>query len=346
MSDQEQIKILYRKHKENRISHPEFEMLCALLRKTNDEELLVLRKEVDKGFPAKTANIDPKRKQKSLDKIREKISQGNNKNDPLGRKLATVLVIILVGTLLYLLLPKYFVESKFIVGETTDGQRLTIHLSDGSLVKLNSSSWLKYPKELTGSAREVELFGEAFFQLRPTSDVPFIVNCGEVTATVLGTAFNISAYPDHPKVEVAVAHGQVVISHNQGDYEDLVLTANEIAYYDLQNGSVTKTSRDIGDRVAWKDGVLILDGKNLEEVGDLLEKWYGMHVVFEDEQMKKCLVQGRFHSQALHEVLQELRLAHGIDYKWEANKVIFHGKECPEATVEIFHHAPLISLAG
>ena len=332
MTDKEKILVLFQKYIENSISSPELTMLWAYLEKATDKELLPIKEKLKRELPKQAPVTNPTHKAKLWKKLERKINQDKGNSDPTGRKLATFLAIGLGGILVYLLLLQFPIDPNSMIGETSSGQKLTIHLSDGSRVRLNSSSKLYYPKKIAEHRREVQLDGEAFFEVHHAPQVPFVVSCGEVTATATGTSFNIRAYPGNQNVEVAVAEGEVILAHSPGRHEDLVLVANEIAYYDLKSGILTKTSQDVGDLVAWKDNVLVLDKKNLQEVADLLERWYGVEVIFEDQQVEKCLVHGRFHAPSLKEVLQELSLENGLEYQWKANTIIIGGKECPQAS--------------
>jgi ferric-dicitrate binding protein FerR (iron transport regulator) len=99
---------------------------------------------------------------------------------------------------------------------------------------LNSESRLEYPDSFKGTSREVRLEGEAYFVVAHNEAQPFLVHTGEVTTRVLGTQFNVSSYPGHEQVSIAVATGKVAVSNQNNLEEDgrqVILDANEWASY-------------------------------------------------------------------------------------------------------------------
>lgn len=99
---------------------------------------------------------------------------------------------------------------------TVAGQKSTITLADGTTIRLNSESSLVYPESFDGDIRSVQLVGEAFFDVAHDEKRPFIIKSGDLVTTVLGTSFNISAFPDED-IEVTVASGKVAVSTDPGD---------------------------------------------------------------------------------------------------------------------------------
>ncbi len=115
---------------------------------------------------------------------------------------------------------------------------------------------------------------------------------------------------------------------NEKQFPPLTLTPNEVASYNLPGKTLTKTPQDISDIIAWKDGLLILNDKNLAEVAKLLEKWYGTKITIENQSLKYCLVRGKFNDPSLQQVLEALEFVHGIEYDFSDEGVILRGKGC------------------
>ena len=116
--------------------------------------------------------------------------------------------------------------------------RQTIHLPDGSTVILNQGSKLNYPSTFNGKTRDVYLSGEGFFDIQHNSRQPFFVHIGKVSVKVLGTTFNIKAFPSKPTIEVTVTRGKVQVWN-----EDIIIgiiSASQQLLYTTSTEAVTK----------------------------------------------------------------------------------------------------------
>jgi transmembrane sensor len=134
-------------------------------------------------------------------------------------KYAAILILALfAGTAGYYLVTSLSDAKQQIVlaGERTVNE---ITLSDGTLVTLNSSSTLEYPRKFTSDIREVTITGEAFFDVKPDPDKPFVINAGKMQVKVLGTSFNVRAYPEAEVVEVVVETGIVQVTNRNGEVQ-------------------------------------------------------------------------------------------------------------------------------
>jgi len=108
-----------------------------------------------------------------------------------------------------------------------NGQKLSLTLWDGTVVKVNSGSTISFPEEFSDSLREVHLEGEAFFEVNRDILRPFIIKSGNVETVVLGTSFNVNAYPNQEQIKVAVAEGKVkVVGSNEanGEESEVIIT--------------------------------------------------------------------------------------------------------------------------
>ena len=135
------------------------------------------------------------------------------------------------------------------VAPETGGKQF-IHLPDGSTVLLNEGSRLSYPDNFSGSKREVELTGEAYFDIREEKGRPFVVRAGNVTTTVLGTSFNIMAYPGKKAVTVTVITGKVRVGDDKEKYH--ILTPNQQITVNGRTEAVVQQKVNINSIMAWK----------------------------------------------------------------------------------------------
>ena len=133
---------------------------------------------------------------------------------PIWRVAASIAIVLGIAIVLYL--SQSTTGINYLTKSTERGQKATITLSDGSTVRLNSESSITYPESFAEEIRELELVGEAFFDIKKDQDRPFIVSSHKIETTVLGTSFNINAY-DSTAVSVALVSGKVKVNTTQNN---------------------------------------------------------------------------------------------------------------------------------
>jgi len=160
---------------------------------------------------------------------------------------------------------------------TPRGGVYAVTLPDGSRVWLNASSKLTYPSRFTGSQRLVEIEGEGYFEVSPDTQRPFIVKSRGQEVGVLGTEFNISAYPDEPRSQTTLVEGKVQIV-NRLSKAMRSLAPGEQATVDGEQTHVQKV--DVTQYTAWKEGFFYFDGVAPQIAFDQMERWYDIEVVY------------------------------------------------------------------
>ncbi len=154
------------------------------------------------------------------------------------------------------------------------GSRVAFSLPDGTAGMLNSESTLTYSMPFTDK-RDVNLTGEAWFEVAHDSNHPFEVDAGNLNLTVLGTAFNVSAYPDEKYSEVVLENGKVTV--NCGLYkEGIVMQPSE--RFVFENGKGSRSLTDTGKYSAWTEGKLVFRSDPMSEVARRIERWYNVRV--------------------------------------------------------------------
>jgi ferric-dicitrate binding protein FerR (iron transport regulator) len=177
-------------------------------------------------------------------------------------------------------------EPQYSVYSTLPGQRLSLHLSDGTSVILAPASELRMPKDYGKIDRRLELTGEAYFVVTHDSLRPFTVVAPTLIANDLGTRFAIRSYPDEPTSHMIVAEGrvEVIVPPASGGSDRTVVSAtpeifeaNELAQVD-QGGVLTRAMADAHDLTAWTNGQLILRYTPLQSAITQLERWYDIRI--------------------------------------------------------------------
>ena len=164
------------------------------------------------------------------------------------------------------------------------GNRSKVLLSDGSTVWLNAGSRLIYPSVFTGKNREVLLFGEAFFDIRKNENLPFIVKTSSLDIKVLGTKFNVSAYPDDNVIQTVLKEGSVAIRKlNANLFEnDIVLKPDQLASFNKESGESKIYNVDAAYYSIWTEGLLSFDEVDLSRIIKKVERYYNIHVSYEN----------------------------------------------------------------
>ncbi len=210
------------------------------------------------------------------------------------------------------------------------GQKSTIKLSDGSIVKLNAGSKLRYPSQFSGPSRKVYLEGEAFFEIQENTSLPFLVTSGDIVTTVLGTSFNVKAHAEENMIKVALVTGKVKVSHKSLDKSqfDYTLVPNEMFTYHKEAGRSEKGYFDPSEALAWKNQTLFFENANLNEMTAVLQRWYGKKFIINNgDAIITRKFSGKFeNNRSLEYVLDVLSLNSNFSYQITGDTVIIQGK--------------------
>ncbi|WP_416865741.1 MAG: FecR family protein [Imperialibacter sp.] len=201
---------------------------------------------------------------------------------------------------------------------TEAGQKRVIRLPDGSSVKLNAGSTLKYPKSFSRSNRRVELVGEAFFDVSRDTLNPFVIDLNGGQVKVLGTSFNIRSYAAEPDVAVAVKTGEVIVT-NSFSNSSVRLMPDELASYVPNTREITKTRIQNTNVVfGWREGNLVFNEAGLPAILKALSSWYGVTFEVEGSVNGGKKLNANFNNVSLEEVLT--CLSHNYEFKYEINE--------------------------
>lgn len=233
---------------------------------------------------------------------------------------------------------------------TPNGSKTKINLPDGSKVWLNAGSKLTYNKDFGGDMREVELSGEAFFEVMPVTipqtkqRVPFIIHTQYIDVRVLGTAFNVKAYPKDKQTETSLVHGKVeVLVHNRPE-KKFTLQPNEKLV--VKNEAVNAPTVSKGDNTAsshqpfvsltnltyankdstvietaWVQNKLVFDNESFLEIAEKMERWYNVEIVFKDVKKQNERFSGSFTNESVKDALYSLSYSTPFHYTIQGNKI-------------------------
>ena len=168
-------------------------------------------------------------------------------------------------------------------------------LEDGTRVWLNAASELRYPVAFKGGDRTVYASGEIYFEVARDEKRPFYVWLNDsVRVRVLGTSFNGNAYPDERFAEVTLVEGRVRTYTGDRTYE---LNPSQQLHLDREDGGASIRTVEVYDYIAWKDGQYVFREKPLSQVAAVLERWYGVKVLFESMAARSATFTGVIHKE-------------------------------------------------
>ena len=171
------------------------------------------------------------------------------------------------------------------------GGEYDLVLEDGTRVWVNADTRLRYPVAFGQAERRVYLEGEAYFEVERDAARPFFVETGRQTVRVLGTSFNVSAYPDDAVNAAALLEGSVEVADKRTG-EGHRLAPGEQAQLNTETGEMVVSRVDVQQLIAWKSGMFVFDGQTLEQIMAKLARWYNVSVFFRNAGAKELVFKG------------------------------------------------------
>ena len=207
-----------------------------------------------------------------------------------------------------------------------NGKTFKIVLSDGTTVNLNAGSTLTYPiKFIEGQNREVTLIGEAFFHVKKNEKSPFIVSSQSLDIRVLGTQFNVSAYPGDTDEKTVLVEGSVRVYESGTDYNEddsTLLTPGEMASWQPTDKKIDVKKVDTELHTSWMQGKLVLKGMKFKDIEKKLERRYGVNIENRNKKMEDRVFTATFDVETIEEVLSTFTTETSFDYVIENNQII------------------------
>jgi transmembrane sensor len=199
---------------------------------------------------------------------------------------------------------------------TSAGEKSVVVLSDSSQITLNAESTLKYPDRFSGTERDVYLEGVGYFVVRHSHDQPFVVHTGNLSTTVLGTKFDVSAYPESKTIAVSLLEGKVRVTRNENGKVDrtVILEPREQLNYDKENDVSSFDLFDSLETFGWKDNVYKFEDEPLREVLPELERAFGTKLLITDEAVLGQKITITFEDNSAKTVIDVIKNLTGLEY--------------------------------
>ena len=209
-------------------------------------------------------------------------------------RITAILFLPLLGIVLYMILND---SSHFYMtaGQSKDsieiitpvGSRAVVQLSDGTEVNLNYESRIKYPVIFKGDTREIQLKGEAYFDVAHNPKKPFIVKTGNFNVKAFGTKFNVQSYPEDNIIETTLVEGKVVLGRVINNGKNIktigIMKPGQHIECDIKSCKVNLSEGRIEKYIAWKDGKLVFDNESISDIAKKLGRMFNVDIYIEED---------------------------------------------------------------
>lgn len=226
-----------------------------------------------------------------------------------------------------------------------DGERKSVRLPDGSQVIINSGSTLTLADDFDETGREVTLEGEVYFDIRSNEQKPFVIHTKASEVKVLGTAFNVRAYPSEETEVASLVRGAIQVRIKTGSglsdryllkpMQKMIIHKTEQPEEKGKTATTEKKKHQLPSRIdsmiinkiiddvaetAWTKNKLVFDNETLEEAALRMQKWYGIEIRFENPELKSIRYTGSYEGETLEKVLEAIQYSIPmLKYKTENN---------------------------
>jgi len=243
-------------------------------------------------------------------------------------RIAAMLAIALISgfSIAYLFIQPKTSKTEVVWFEThvPRGEKSQLLLPDGSKVWVNSESKIAYPSNFMDGDREIKLTGEAYFEVAKSEGKPFTVKTNDYSVRVLGTKFNVMAYPDFGRTETSLIEGKIEIQ--KGEQSIPVVPGEIFSYSDNQ---FTIIEKNTSQSALWKDDIFDFERITFKELVVRLERWYDVEIEIKNAELYSIVYSGIFkNEETIWQVLNTFQLTLPIEYKRvDSRKFVIENKK-------------------
>lgn len=245
------------------------------------------------------------------------------------RNLRLSWVVMKYAAVVFLLLGTWFLSQKHTLDtyrdeytwvEAPKGQRVYVTLADGTAVWLNPCTRLKVPNIFDGKQRVVELEGEGFFKVKKNPDAPFTVRTSKYNVRVLGTEFNVFAYPGSDAFETELVKGSVYV-YDKANKQGMYLQPDEKVF--AADGRLRKVASNYKQHLLQREGIFTFGDRPFGELLKRLELWYGVRFTVKRPEILNEIYSGKFRqSDDIGNILQAIKDVGKFDFRMVSEKEI------------------------
>ncbi|THU41673.1 DUF4974 domain-containing protein [Niastella caeni] len=287
---EERIKYLFRQYLNNTCTRKEFEEFFSLMNDAAHNEIVreLIRKTYEETGQSFLTYVDERGNLVLTEPAWEEqqVTKGRSRNRNRFILAVTTCVMVALAGVVWLInrpIQQRQPSSKQALAKKITGRSEYKYmlLPDSTKVWLNAASTLEYPHQFAAGKREVFLTGEAYFDVKHADKQPFLIHTGKVTTMVLGTAFNIKAYPGRENIIVSVSRGKVRVNYNEK--EVATLTPGQQVKISNVNKPIVQKKIAISEPGAWQQGNLVYDDETIKDIIADLERIYDVTIRMQNE---------------------------------------------------------------
>jgi transmembrane sensor len=228
---------------------------------------------------------------------------------------------------------------------TKNGSKSQIVLPDGTKVRLNAGSKLTYDDQYGNGIREVNLTGEAYFDVVKNAEKPFVIHTSKIDIKVLGTEFNVKSYPGDKTTEASLVRGRIEVRIRNRPSEPIILHPNEKIVVLNESDSIKRNVVTRNEKVkkdplleisnltyvpkydalvetSWIENKLIFRDESFKELATKMERWYGVHINFRDRSVEELRFTGIFESESIRTALKALTITEHFNYNIDGDQIM------------------------
>ena len=212
-----------------------------------------------------------------------------------------------------------FVDELLELHTGSDAGEVTAFMPDNTVVYLNSESSLRYPSRFVGESREVELIGEAYFDVTKDEERRFVVSTAHQSQIeVYGTGFNVEAYAADGRISTTLVEGSVgfFFKDKAGEAKMIKLKPYHKLVYTPESGETKMFATSCESEIAWKDGKIVFKNTSMEDILHMLGKRYNVDFVVKSNRIKEYSFTGTFSTQRLERILEYFKISSKINWRY------------------------------
>jgi len=297
------------------------EVFLFLKEETGNEELYRKAK-ITWALMSSTKKMTDYEIEKSYKKLHSRISskRGFRLILPLYLRYAAAIVFLMgVSAVMFYLSRQNFTDFSAKLSYTSvvadKGQISKVILPDSSVVWLNSGTTLTYDNNYSFENRNLDLTGQAFLEVKRNVNLPLIVAAGNLKVKVLGTRFDVKAYPDDNEVKVALVSGKVELLSSVDKSFNYKLEPGQLAEFEPQSGGMEIKNVESSKFSSWKEGDLVFEDTPMAEVLKELERKFDIEIEVNNPDVYKTVFNANFKNESLKEVLEYIQFSCPITYR-------------------------------
>jgi len=210
--------------------------------------------------------------------------------------------------------PELATNDSYTTISTNNGQNSKVVLPDSSVVWINSGTTLSYNSNFSVTKRKIKLKGQAFFQISRNEKMPLVVSCNDLDVKVLGTRFDVSAYPEDQNISVVLESGSVELIKSNDQLPVQMLKPGEKAEFDTKLSEVSVSKVQSSDYTSWKDGILVFKDEPMKKVLEKLQRWYNIDIEVKNPKVNQLVFNATIVNESVEEIFDLMKFSCAITY--------------------------------